>query len=317
MSRPARWRRRRHGRRAAPAVSAAVLSTAAVLIAALCAGCPPRQGGAVSPAGGAPIERSTADIVGVIEENGRRLDRALWASSISVHAVFPDDRGVRRTYNLEGTLLYRPPRDLRIDLRPTLGEPVMGVGSNAGEYWLWIEPELRKMWWGRHAFAGWPCAGVMPVRPDQLAAALRPGLPTGEGLIGPVRVWGPNYDKLQYIRGNVGEAWAVDREYWVERTPPFMVRQVVFRDALGRVAVSARLDEHRPAWDGGPLMPHRINVLWPASDASFTLLAEGFRGVADDKIRPGSFDRPAPPALPGGVETVEQIDADCGPSPAD
>lgn len=293
-----------------------------MLLAALgVAGCPPGAGPGVSGTVAEPIARQTAEIERVIRANGAKLDGALWSPAISVHAEFPDERQVRRSYNLEGTLLFRLPRELRIDLRPTLGDPVMGIGSNSEDYWLWIEPELHRMRWGRHVHAGRPCAGELPVRPDQLAAVLRPGLPDGDKLIGPIRTWGPNYDKLQYVRrgmgdGSVGEPWLVDREYWVERVEPYMVRQVVFRDAMGRIAVSARLDDYRAAWDGGPMLPHQVNVLWPRENAHFTLRVEGWRPMASEKVHPRAFERPTRETLPAGVASIEQLDASCEAIPS-
>lgn len=288
-----------------------------MLLAALGAtGCLPRTKPDISGSAAEPIARETAEIERLIRANGAKLDGALWSPAISVYAEFPDERRVRRSYNLEGTLLFRPPRDLRIDLRPTLGDPVMGIGSNGEDYWLWIEPELHRMRWGRHAHAGMPCAGELPVRPDQLAAVLRPGLPDDKKLLGPIRTWGPNYDKLQYVRrgpgdGPAGESWLVDREYWVERVEPFMVRQVVFRDVLGRIAVSARLDDYRAAWDSGPMLPHQVNVLWPRENAHFTLRVVGWRPMAKEKVHARAFERPTRETLPAGVAIIEQIDASC------
>lgn len=289
-----------------------------ILVAIGVAGCPPRSGPAVSGTTPEPIARETAEIQRVLCVNGAKLESALWSPAISVYAEFPDERRVRRSYNLEGTLLFRPPRDLRIDLRPTMGDPVMGIGSNDETYWLWIEPEVHRMRWGRHLYAGMPCAGELPVRPDQLAAVLRPGLPDEKNLLGPIRTWGPNYDKLQYVRRGlgdcpVGEPWLVDREYWVERVEPFMVRQVVFRDAMGRIAVSARLDEYRATWEDGPMLPHQVNVLWPQENAHFTLRVAGWRPMPSEKVHARAFERPTSETLPAGVTAIEQIDSSCEP----
>ncbi len=269
----------------------------------------------------------TEEITEAIEANAARLDQALWSSNASVTARFLDRQRVERTYNLEGAFLYQAPRSLRVDLRPGVGDQVMQIGSNDDDYWVWIEPEMGLLWWGRYRYLGRPCAGRMAVRPDQLVAALMlDGLPRRGGrLIGPARKHGNTYDILYYVRcddaadraasseGGAALEYRLDREYWVERVPPFMVRVVQFRDALGRVVTSALLDDYRPAWDGGPLVPHTISMHWPLDDGRFTLMLTGLRGMPADKVSPRAFLRPTDETLPPGVREVVQVDADCEP----
>ncbi|MEK6642646.1 MAG: hypothetical protein AABZ08_01960 [Planctomycetota bacterium] len=278
----------------------------------LLAGCPPQPG--VSDTKPRP-PRGTDDIVTAIAENTAKLDRALWSNSVSVSARFRDERGQAHAYNLEGTLLFRSPRDLRIDLRHALSERVMGIGSNATDYWVWIEPDLGLLRWGRHEHAHKPCAEKIPVRPDQLAAVLGfDGLPhETSDFIGPIRKSGHEFDILTYSHRTAAGRWRLDREYFVDRKPPNLIRLVAFYDEFGRRIMSALLDDHRAAWEGGPLVPHQINISWPTDDANFNLSALAIEGRTT--VSPRAFIRPAPADLPAGVRDVVQVDADCDTAP--
>ncbi len=289
---------------------------------AVLTGCPPP----VQPVAPPPL-RTTEEIVRTIESNAARLDRALWSSNASVTARFLDRQRVERVYNLEGTFLFQSPRGLRLDLRPGVGDQVMQIGSNDDEYWLWIEPEMQSLWWGRYRHLGRPCAGRMAVRPDQLVAALMlGGLPHADPrLIGPARKFGNTYDILHYLRvdddgdlssmpDSVAHAnYRLDREYWVERVPPYLVRVVQFRDFFGRVVTSALLDDYREVWEGGPLVPHAITMHWPLDEGRFTLMLAGLRGLPADQVSARAFRRPMEETLPAGIREVIQVDADCEP----
>jgi hypothetical protein len=257
--------------------------------------------------------RELHDIVDVIEQNNARLDRPLWSQGVAVSARFRDDKGAQHSYNLEGSFLFREPRSLRLDLRPGVGDQVMQIGSNDEDYWIWVEPEIRTMRWGRHRHAGKPCAASIAVRPDQLAAALGlRGLPEREqGLIGPVRKFGKSCDILYYVRRQPDHEYALEQEYWVERTPPYMIRIVRYRDAFGRDAMNAFLDDYRPAWDGGPLIAHKISIFWPKDDGQLTLSIGAAKGMEAGKVSPKAFLRPQRSDLPRGIDRIIQVDADC------
>ena len=291
----------------------------AIVLSFLC-GCPPPAG----PRGPvvSSVPREARQIVDVVQANAAQLDQALWSSTISVTARFKDGQGKPHVYNLEGNMLFRKPRDLRIDLRHGLTDRVMGIGSNAEDYWVWVEPEMGSMRWGRHRNAGRACAEKIAVRPDQLAAVLGfGGLPESPGeLIGPGRKFGREFDILSYWKASKdGRTLGLDREYFVDRTSPFLVRLVVFYDEFGRRVMSALLDDYRAAWPEGPLVAHSINIAWPQDDGIFTLRAERIEGRTT--VSPKAFDRPTQAVLPGGVREIIQIDADCdktaSSSPAD
>jgi len=294
----------------------ALLSAFAGCLTCCSLGCPPAD---VRDTGPPPPPRELSDIVDGIERNAARLDQALWSPNINVTARFTDHDGKKHVFNFDGTLLYQPPRNLRMDLRPGLGGKVMEIGSNPHDYWVWVEPELRGMWWGRHRHLGKPCSEKILVRPDQLLSALGVGgLPSeSESLYGPARKFGKTYDVLYYLKRGDDGGFLLDREYWVDRLPPFQIRVIVLRDSLGRTAMSAFLDDYRPAWEDGPVVAHELSIFWPQEDGKFTMSMRGARGVADANVAAGTFDRPTADRLPADLRAnVVQVDADCDqPSP--
>jgi hypothetical protein len=273
-----------------------------------CAGCPPSG---IKAHKTPPPPRPTAEVVETIQQNAALLQSGLFGKHISVNAKVRDAKRRSQSYNLEGTLLYRRPRDLRVDLRPGLGNQVMGIGSNADEYWIWIDAEGGSMRWGKHIYAGKPCADSDAVMPHQLATSLGLGLPIAdEGLDGPVRRGGDEYDILEYIR-RTGPHSIIDREYWIDRFPPFMVRKIIFRDELGQDAMIAVLDEYRADYPQAPLAPHKIEVRWPSSDSRLRIEISSFKSVTSDQISPASFVRPTREKLPDGVKDIIQVDKSC------
>lgn len=291
---------------------AAILVACSALGLMVGGGCQP-DGPGVTPVAPPLSPRTIDEIVSVIEANAALLDQPLWSNSVSVTARVRDEKGKEHTYNLDSSFLFDKPRSLRMDLRPSVGDQVMQIGSNDEDFWLWIEPEVGTLWWGRHRHVGEPCAGTVSVRPDQLVAALvLGGLPEGEdGLIGPAPRTGKTYDVLIYLRENSDGTFQVDREYWVQRVPPHLVQVVVFRDRMGRISMSAYLEDHRRAWEGGPVVPHEISIIWPLAQGKLTLSVGRFKGMDAAKVSRRAFARPTQGRLPSGIERVIQVDLDC------
>ena len=283
---------------------------AALLATSMCTGCSQNKENVAASAGGPP--RELPDIVSAIQANADRVDRPLWAANVNVTARVKDSRGKRHSYNLEGSLLFAKPRSLRMDLRPGLGDQVMGIGSNSEDYWVWIEPELKAMHWGRHRYADQRCARSAGIRVDQLVDSLGlGGLPSStEGLTGPTRRAGKKHDILEYRRpGGV----AVEREYWISRAPPYQIHLVNFRDARRRIIMSAMLEEYEPAWQGGPLVPRAVSMIWPQDEGKFTMRISRLKGMEPGKVAANAFVRPGREQLPRDVVEIIQLDEDCGP----
>lgn len=290
--------------------SRVAIASVFVLCCVFVPGCPP-PGGTVRPDLPPRPPRTNGEIIQTIEANNRKLDRALWSNSVSVRAHFEDSDGTEHPYNLEGSFLFDRPRRLLIDLRPGLGDKAMQIGSNDEDFWFWIEPKIGIMRWGRHRNVGKPGVDRAGIRPDHLVSALGFGdlHMLERGLIGPDRVWGKLYDKLRYMRETPDGGFVADREYHVDREPPFLIRVVIFRDGFGRRVMSAFLDDYRPAWEDGPMVAHQINIDWPLEKAAFTMWLARVRGV--ENIEAEAFARPTDNELPSGITDIVQIDASC------
>lgn len=279
------------------------------------AGCPSRPPATTDVHASRGRPRETREIVAAINSNAARLDRALWSNNVTVYAELLDEKHGKHAFNLEGTLLYQRPLNLRIDLRPPLGDTVMQVGSNQNEYWAWIEPDLHMMRWGRHRNSGKPCAKKISVHPDQMVFALGlTKLPSAEdGYIGPARKFGKQFDILYYLQRGARDEYSISKEYWVDRSPPFLTRIVNFRDGFGRIVMTAQLKDYKSApWNGGPLIPRDISIGWPMDEAWFRVRIESLDGKAASQISKTAFNRPEPVRLPASVrDNIIQVDADC------
>ncbi|MBX3394575.1 MAG: hypothetical protein KF841_04320 [Phycisphaerae bacterium] len=279
------------------------------------AACNPPEGGPVRQSGRQKPSRNLSEIVSTIEENASRLDRALWSKSVRVTARIADRKGKEHVYSFDGSLLFRHPRSLNMSMRHGLGgNTVMQVGSNDGEYWAWIEPEIQQMWWGHHSNSGRDCVERISFRPEQMVAALGiGGLPTGDpNLSGPTLEAGKQYDIINYTSPSVGGDSYVSRQYYVDRRPPYQVRLIAALDHRGRKTMTAYLDDYKPTWNGGPVVPSGISIFWPEEGGKFTIKLNGVTGKSDGEISNSAFIRPQGDQLPARVRSnIVQIDAAC------
>lgn len=289
----------------------------AFLLLAGAAGCPPSDQPTVHNTIADAPPRELDEIVNAINDNAAKLDRAMWCGAVHVVAHLVDSKRKEHTYNFDGKLLYQFPRSLWLDLRHGLGDPVMQVGSNDEEYWAWIVPEMEQMWWGRHRNAGKPCVQKIAVRPEHMVAALGvSALPkSADGLIGPIRAYGREYDILYYASIEPDGGYRFARQYYVERSAPFQVRLITFLDKFGQKEMSAFLDNYRPTWDGGPLVAHDVSIFWPKENGKLTVKMDRVIGKDASEVSSGAFLRPADSQVPARVRNnIEQIDAQCDAS---
>lgn len=285
------------------------------LVFFLGAACNDPDGGRVRQSGRQKPSRNLNEIVSTIEDNASRLDRALWSKSVRVTARIVDQKRREHVYSFDGSLLFRRPRSLNMSMRHGLGgNTVMQVGSNDGEYWAWIEPELQQMWWGNHRNSGRDCVERISFRPEQMVAALGiGGLPTSEpNLSGPTFEAGRQYDILNYTSPSANGSPYVARQYFVDRSPPYQVRLIAVLDSRGRKTMTAYLDDYKPTWNGGPVVPSGISIFWPEEGGKFTIKLTGVTGKSEGEISNSAFVRPQGDQLPARVRSnIVQIDAAC------
>ena len=74
--------------------------------------------------------------------------------------------------------------------------------------------------------------------------------------------------QLLFLVYDAGVALVIEREYWLDRYPPQLVRSVVFRDGEGVVEMQSELGAYKPLSPGGPLLPHVMKATWPKAGAS-------------------------------------------------
>ena len=84
----------------------------------------------------------------------------------------------------------------------------------------------------------------------------------------------------------------LEKEYWLDRYPPRLVRRVMFRDADGVVTMESQLDDYRLLAAHGPLLPHQITAEWPKADARMRFRVD--RWTPEEGVRPDGVQFAAP-----------------------
>jgi hypothetical protein len=245
------------------------------LLAAVLAGC--ESGGLFppikptpTPDGIAPANRSEA-IDRVNDNLGRIKDPAQYNGFLSFS--FKDEDGkVHRIISQESVVIYKPPRMLIADVRSPVGT-VAQIGSNDDRFWLWIDPELKTLWWGSWNNAGLARSRKLPVPPNELldALLLRPLPETLEGGLLPVlRTVGDDH-RLVYTRLGRDRQPSGYREVVLSPKPPYQPVEIVDRLADGEVVMRARLSGYQEFDDTGAETPRHYVVEWPSRDAELRL----------------------------------------------
>jgi len=182
----------------------------------------------------------------------------------TVDGYFTRSDGRRQSYHLDGVLFYLAPSYVRFDLK-TLGQRQFLFGSNNRFYWYYDRSDGR--YHCRRQGEPEPMAAEIPVDPDRIADAfgLTP-IPTDATQSGRVRQVPRVEDDYQQILFLVADEHGVptlEKEYWLDRRWPRLVRRVVYRDIDGVVTMGATLDDYAPVSPGGPLLPRTMTADWP------------------------------------------------------
>ncbi len=262
----------------------ALLSLTALLIC-VCAGCRPLQRPMAPPA--IPLGRAVA----VLDANSEKMSGTIQAAG-AVDGHFKVD-DARRTYHADGVLFFLEPRYLRFDIK-SFGQRQFLVGSNTTHYWFYDKPADRYEC-QRHGLGADSMAGL-PVRPDQFADALGLSLPqsgteAGERIELVQRVV-ENHQQLLFLVRDPAGRLLIEKEYWLDRFEPRLVRRVVFRNAIGRTTMVSELDDYRRISETGPLLPHQLVADWPDAGAHMRFRVSRWRMF--DNIGPDAIQFAAP-----------------------
>lgn len=243
-----------------------------------------------------------------VNDNLAQIQGPLYCGHSLVSFRFRDDKGhVQRFIGHPATLIFAPPRCLYFDVKHTLGGSVARIGSNDERYWMWVDPEVHKLWWGSWARHTEGAPGRLLIPPDQLldALLLRPlaeSLP--EGLRPLLRSDGNKY-RLDFVRIGDDNWPYVAREVTLDPRPPYQPLRIVDRLADGRIVMDAELGRYARVGSDGPYTPRRYVIRWPLDDAELRL------DVGGAKFRP---DQPPFCEFPydwqGDAECVDTPPAD-------
>jgi hypothetical protein len=266
------------GRRAALALA---------LFLVLIAGCPPRGGPALPAAPPLlPVQRAVA----IVDDNLAGITQTLSGGGIDVRAVFHDEGTIRRSSFL-GTLRFLPPRFLYLELNLVAEPAAIVLGSNEEIFWVAVKLGRNELWWGRWADVEPERTCRVPLAPDMILAAmgLAPLPGPRDGLTGPVpQADDGQYYKLLYMVSSGGALW-IQREYWLDRFPPYLPRAVLFRLPDGRVQMRSTLDRYERVAGSGVYVARQIQVLWPQTDDSLWMRMGRLRFNPDIKANSRAY----------------------------
>ena len=236
-------------------------SSLVVATALLIGGCPPPE--RIKRFDPVPMRQALQ----VLNENAAAIHGTLRATG-SVDGFFTDDGGRKRSVHVDGVLFFLSPNYLRFDLKK-FGDRQVLFGSNDVAYWVYMK-DGESWYCGEHDAPGRLPPDV-PVKPGQLVDAL--GLnpvSIGEGdarLHPPIQRVTEAYQQILFLEYDKTGHLVLEKEYWLDRYLPRLVRRVVFRDGDGVVEMESRLDDYRPLESGGPLLPRIMTAGWPQSGA--------------------------------------------------
>lgn len=202
-----------------------------------------------------------ADAVEIVNRNLEAITGTLRASGkVDGRLTLPD--GTKRSFHLDGVLFYLRPAHVRFDLH-ALGSRQFLFGSNEQHLWYYDKADDAFYCNLRGDEADWQID--LPVRLDQIVDAL--GLtPIPTDAVRIQRVTN-EFQQILFITTSEDGAASLEKEIWLDRYSPRLVRRVIIRDAIGNEAMRSDLSDYAPAFPGGPLLPHKMTAEWPAAGA--------------------------------------------------
>ncbi len=200
--------------------------------------------------------------LGILEANRRLVTCGLKATG-SVWLEFVEE-GKKRRFDLDAKLQMLPPGHMRFVLQSALGADEVEVGMNALKWWVLLQRPESQYFEGHPGAPGIAIAGNVPLRPEQLIESL--GL-SELPVIGPGQRVVDEYQQLLFLGIAMDNRWVIEKEYWLDRYEPRLIRRILFRDEEGRVSLSADVSDYREVGAKGLLLPFELRFSWPAEEA--------------------------------------------------
>lgn len=255
----------------------------------LLTGCPPRPRpeplAPPAPPALLPVDEAAAAVNG----NIAGITRSLASGRIGVDAVFHDEDGRPHQYrDLRGVLRFFPPHYLYLEVGAAVEPNAVQVGSNDRLFWVALKPKRNDLWWGLWSDLRPGEDFELPLAPDMVLAAMGlsrlPG--PGEGLRGPVpRVDEQGNYRLLYLASSGGALW-IQREYRLDRFPPYLPLEVTFRMPDGTVRMISSLDRYEPVGDSSVYVARQVRMYWPRTDDTLSMQIRAIR--FDPAFGPGA-----------------------------
>lgn len=263
------------------------------------------------PAREPPPWLTLPEVVSYVNANNVPLNFGLKAHDVRAEVTLAE-----HAYVLDGVMLLFKPAHFFLQLTDPFGNTVMELGTNGREYWLWVKPEMDKLWWGKHEHLDKPCAMSMPIRPDHLMEALGVAdLPFDtRGPAGPALRVTPQRNELYFLRATDEGQVFIRKEFRVDRWAPFLIREVVHRARDGRVLLHTGLSDYGPVRSesaAGPMMARELRLEWPLEKSSIRLRIGTWRRLDLVDADAEAFVFPLADGMT--FRTVEQIDRACEP----
>lgn len=234
-----------------------------------------------------------SDAARIVNENNARIGGTLRAQgAVDGRFTLPDGRNVG--YHLDGILFLLAPTHVRFDLK-RFGDRQFLFGSNAEHYWYY-DKEQDKYECARHGEVDL-LPPIIPVRPDQMADALAltpiPTHGSSDVRTHLVQRVTDDYQQVLILQYDEYGDVVLEKEYWLDRYAPRMVRRVIFRDADGVVTLESHLDDYAACGSGGLLLPRTVTAYWadPAGELRFRIS----RWLVLEGIGPDAIQFTAPP----------------------
>lgn len=238
-------------------------------------GCPPPV---LRPA--TPV--TLAEAIARVNANSAHITTCFKATG-PVRGHVTDDAGIRRPFDLQASVQVLAPSYLYASFKSGLGTEEMMLGSNADAYWLYVNRDNRTYRVGTYTAERADPTDPLPLRPDLIVEALGwvalPGITVGTQ--GPVHRVVDDYQQLLFLDYTAKGQAVIEKEYWLDRRAPHLIRRMLFRDPQGRVLMDSRLDAYRTVGSSGLLLPTRIRIAWPRDGSALDFHVRRWKPLPD------------------------------------